>query len=60
MAWTLAFDHLCRYVDPSRLNAFNEQLPRSFTKAKICSVDSIDDFGKLRESDIFRFVDRQD
>lgn len=56
MAWNLAFDHLCNYLfsDVRRIEAFNQQLPKSFPRARIGVVASKDDFGELKESEVLQ------
>ena len=59
MCWNLAFDHLCEFVlkDPSRLAAFNTQLPKSFPKADIKSVSNRDHFTALKEFQVLQICD---
>ena len=56
MVWNLAYDHLCKIVmnDAQHLAAFNTQLPRSFPKADISSINNRDDFEALKESQVLQ------
>lgn len=58
MAWNLAYDHLLEFVirDPSRLSAFNAQLPKTCPKARISAVSVKDDFAELKESDVLQVI----
>jgi hypothetical protein len=56
MTWNLSYDHLCRYIlnAPIRLTDFNKQLPKTFPKARISSVNIRDDFTELKESEVLQ------
>lgn len=58
MAWCLAYDHLCTYIykEPTRLSAFNIQLSKSYPNSRVKSINRIDDFGDLRESDVLQIL----
>lgn len=52
MAWNMAYSHLCDYVLKKHLSAFNGELPKINSKAKL--IVSLDDFAELKESEVLR------
>lgn len=58
MTWNLAFDHLCRFVLASHLDAFNTQWPISYAKrnrdARVQAIRNFDDFAELKESEVIQ------
>jgi len=53
MAWTLAYDHLLRWLlaDAKRLQTFNQRIPVRYPKKQI-QVAAFDDFEGLKESEV--------
>jgi len=56
MAWNLAYDHLLRLILNLKLTEFNEQLPKSFSKAEISEIKCLDDFERLKESQVIQIA----
>jgi hypothetical protein len=54
MTWNLAFDHLCQHVMRQHLQAFNDQLPKSFPKADVQKIEKREDFTELKESQVLQ------
>lgn len=54
MAWNLAFDHLLQLILKSKLVEFNNQLPKTFPKADILEIKCLDDFERLKESQVIQ------
>jgi hypothetical protein len=56
MTWILVYDHLCNYILDNSivLNDFNNQLPKSFPKARIRTIIRKDDFSELKESEVLQ------
>jgi hypothetical protein len=54
MCWNLAFDHLCDYILAKHLSSFNMQLPKSYPKHRIKTINTKDDFEELKESEILQ------
>jgi hypothetical protein len=56
MVWNLAYDHMCNVImqDAKNLGNFNVQLPKTYPKADISSVNVRDDFEALKESQVLQ------
>jgi len=54
MSWSLAFDHLLRWIvkDQKRLQEFNVAIPKRFPAMKGRSIAAIGDFEELKESEV--------
>lgn len=54
MTWNLAFDHLLRWIlkNPSTLAAFNARIPIRYPKKNGLTIQGLDDFEGLKESEI--------
>jgi hypothetical protein len=54
MTWNLAFSHLCNWIYINSLADFNIQLPKSYPKADILAISSLDHFSILKEGQIIQ------
>lgn len=54
MTWNVAFAHLCALIFDKHITDFNAQLPRSYPKASVPSINKIDDLQVFKEFEVLQ------
>ncbi len=54
MIWNMSYYHLEVYIFKNKLIEFNDQLPKTYPKAKVSSIKDFDDFSILKESELIQ------